>query len=205
MNKCYIVFTKYFDDLNSKTKLRADIDEKTVNDFNKACFVTIKEKLEGCNVYWSVHNVQKKRHSLYEKEEVIFQEGVKLSEILIHTIEQVRDRYDQVGILGTDCPQIDLNEIDSAKGEYLLGQCADGGFYYFEFPSHMDLNVFKEVRYSSEFAASDLIKNITPEISLLSPRFDVDRIEDFNRIKEIYLKEDLFNNPMSKFFKGLNG
>jgi len=205
MNRCFIVFTKFFDDLNSKTKLRAQIDHKIVNDFNKACFLTIKNKFKNEDIFWSVNSLEKSIHSSYEKLKIIFQEGENLADFVIHSINQVKNDYDQIGILGSDCPQINLDQIKTSKADYKIGKCLDGGFYYFEFPNTLDLNVFRNVRYSTEFACDDLLHNIADEVNLLPIGFDVDTLEDFVKIKKHYLDGSLDDPEMVKFFEGQHG
>ncbi len=204
MNKCFIVFTKYYDDLNSKTKLRASLDDKIVNNFNKACYFTIKDKLRDHNVYWSVNHKDRLIHPDYKNQNIIFQKGESFAEILIDSISRLNQRYDRIGILGTDCPQIDIKEISRKNDNLLFGKCSDGGFYYFEFPASMDLSVFNNVRYSSEYAFKDLAKNIDSKFELLETLFDVDRIDDLYNLKNHYLAELGEDELMKKFFKEYN-
>ncbi len=109
--------------------------------------------------------------------------GVRLSMACAEALQ----RYDQLILIGTDCPELDhkllqeavdqLNEMD-----YVLGPAADGGFYLLGFGEQWKPSIFEAIEWGSEQVLQQLINNISStekNYTLLKILNDIDTYEDW--------------------------
>ncbi len=188
MSKCLIVFSKYYDDVSSKTRLRASMNSKIVDEFNRNCFEVIKEKTVMYDTLWSIQSKGSTKHVDYKNLNVYFQKKHNLGDIIVESLLVLRDQYERIGILGTDTPHLDESIFEN-DFEYYLSKSDDGGFYYFGFPSSIDLSIFSNIRYSTGFTSDDLASRLESagvNLKYGEDLFDIDIEKDLYRLKEFY-------------------
>ncbi len=198
MNKKIIIFTKYFDDLSSKTRLRKKLDSKWVDIFNEYCFEILKEKVQGFETIWSLRSNTKKIHPRYKDLNFHLQRGENLGEIIKNSVEMID--FKKCALLGMDTPHLNA-DIFKNDQEFQIGNTHDGGFYYFEFPKSYELNNFTKIQYSTSYTAKNLSATICDEIFEHPLSFDIDTFEDIKKLENFYklhppkgLENDLLNH-----------
>ncbi len=93
----------------------------------------------------------------------------------------------RVAVIGTDCPAISRALIAQAfaalkRAPYALGPTEDGGFWIFSARSGRDAaRAMAEVRWSSEQAGADVLRNLRARVEMLPTLWDVDEAADLKR------------------------
>jgi uncharacterized protein len=138
MNNAVIIFVKNPMLGNVKTRLSASIgNEKALAIYEKLLahtLLSVKEIMADVFIYFS-DNIDE---NIFEFENTFFrkvQQGNNLGERMKNAFDEVFDLwYDNVIIIGTDCPGIDLDLLDNAflqldNIEVVIGPAEDGGYY----------------------------------------------------------------------------
>jgi uncharacterized protein len=138
MNNAVIIFVKTPVLGKVKTRLAATIgDEKALDIYLQLLshtLLSVKEIMADVFVYFS----DTIDENIFEFENIFFkkvQTGNNLGERMQYAFEEVFDLwYDNVVIIGTDCPGIDLDLLDESfealdKADVIIGPAADGGYY----------------------------------------------------------------------------
>ncbi len=122
------------------------------------------------------------------------QRGKNLGERLERAFHVLFRRHTTAVIVGTDSPELPPRVLVQAFRELgscdaVLGPCADGGYYLIGMrrqESWKLSGVLRDVRWGSSFAFRDTLDSFLQRgfiCSTLEPYADVDRPEDFRRLK----------------------
>jgi rSAM/selenodomain-associated transferase 1 len=139
------------------------------------------------------------------------QRGGDLGERLENAFRHLLRRHTHVLIIGTDSPQLTRQILRQAIGELrwcdaVLGPCPDGGYYLIglrrEAGGHLEKGLLHNIRWGSARAFEDTLRNLITAglaCSLLEPLEDVDRPEDFMRLKRRMIRDALIRRraPMT--------
>lgn len=93
----------------------------------------------------------------------------------------------RVAVIGTDCPAISRAFIARAfaalkRAPYALGPTEDGGFWILSARSGRNAaRAMVDVRWSSEHAAADVLRNLHVRVEMLPTLWDVDEAADLKR------------------------
>ncbi len=105
--------------------------------------------------------------------------------------------FDEVAVIGTDCPFIDRAIWDEAwlklaQADVVIGPSLDGGYYLLALKRRTP-GLFEEVPWSSEHVCSVTLRQATElglEVAQLPPRIDVDDEEAWVAAKEQMTKNE---------------
>ena len=128
------------------------------------------------------------------------QRGRNLGDRLGRAFRQLLQRHSAAIVIGTDSPLLPSGILRQAARELrlcdaVLGPCPDGGYYLIGL-RRMSPGLFREVRWGTPHAFRDTLANMLGRsfsCSILEPAADIDRPEDFRR-----LKSEMVNNPAAR-------
>lgn len=99
--------------------------------------------------------------------------------------------YEKIIILGTDCGELESNILEIAfelldTHEVVIGPARDGGYYLLGMKK-MFSDLFEDISWSTEkvlFQTMEKLENQNISYELLEILSDVDRVEDWKKLKE---------------------
>lgn len=121
------------------------------------------------------------------------QNGNDLGSRMKNAFEQVLgDGYQEVVIIGTDCPEITTAIIHEAfeklaLSDVVFGPAIDGGYYLLGL-KNMDINLFDQMTWSHKHVLSESIKRVQinqQTYTLLEMLSDIDNEADWERYKNL--------------------
>ncbi len=125
------------------------------------------------------------------------QQGTNLGERMNHSFRYLLREYEQVAIIGSDCPNVqtaDLQDVSDALVNYdvVIIPAEDGGYVLLAMRSEALLNLTANwlggVNWGSRTALAETIKCCQTHqlsVSLLSESWDVDEVQDYQRWKSL--------------------
>lgn len=120
------------------------------------------------------------------------QEGSDLGSRMANAFERIfSEGYEKIVILGTDCGELESSILENAfekleVDEVVIGPARDGGYYLLGM-TKMNHDLFIDIPWSSErvlLSTMEKLENQSTSYGLLEILSDVDRIEDWKRIKD---------------------
>jgi rSAM/selenodomain-associated transferase 1 len=213
MNNALIVFLKYPEPGQVKTRLAKDIgDEKACAiykllaegvmknifsknpmDFDVHIFFTPADKENEIRDWLNPH-LNKDQGA---EAQFIPQEGYNLGERMSNAFKQTLQGkgYKRSTIIGTDCPGIDTTLIEDAfevlKGkDIVIGPCKDGGYYLLGM-SRLVLDLFVDIDWSTDRVFNQTIEKIQKNnlsFGILKTLADIDTQEDLYCLDVFYYK-----------------
>lgn len=204
MSFAIVVFAKTPHYSSFKTRLEVDIGFEETKRFYLHCLSKTKKKSLSCArqnghvFYWAIAEAGAKHESIWSGENILVQEGQDLGQRLSSICDEVKSLGHQGYIfMGADCPHFDISELNLAfnylskgnKDSVALGPCQDGGFYFFASKIFLTKDFWKNIRLSSEYTTSDIIKKciqLDIDVKLFAENYDIDNIHDYHK----YIKED---------------
>jgi len=191
-----IVFFKYPQPGKVKTRLGKTIGHPEAARIYKQLVEhllsnTLTETLP-CDVHFFIDNkINLKNAELWlaPKHPIQIQDGETLGNRMQNAFKVLFNKgYRRVVIIGTDSPKLSQHLInDSIKAlkdvDFVLGPALDGGYYLLGMNS-VDINIFKNVEWSTSTVLDQTIKNIRTHKKshlLLKPLSDIDTLEDLKR------------------------
>ena len=184
-----------------KTRLAKSIGTESAESFYRLSVEAIQKSLEEwvsseltrnrtVAPYWSV--AEREGMEKWNSFSTVWQGEGDLGARLENTYSQLYRHYGRVFFLGGDCPHFDpqvltqaQNFLDENKG-FILAPSSDGGFYLFGGNCEIPAEVWKSVPYSKSNTCGELQKAIEGmgSIEILDENFDIDEIEDLERLKK---------------------
>jgi uncharacterized protein len=171
-----------------KTRLAADIGNENALQYHIKLYdqtiLQCQSNLWDTVIYASEQTQSFNKYNL----EVSIQEKGDLGEKLIHAQRCEFQKYEQICIIGSDCPYISRDEIKEAfeslnQGDDIaLGPAQDGGYYLIAMKKD-DPTVFENITWSTDEVLNQTIDKIEKRgysFSLLKILSDVDNLEDLN-------------------------
>ncbi len=206
MNKnALIVFLKNPIKGKVKTRLAKDIGEEAALEiYLQLVEITRKALVDvPCDkfIYYSDFIDNADNWSKAEKQVQL--QSDNLGERIIEAINTTLNKgYQSVAIIGTDCPKIDAEDINSAFAllynkdvDIVLGPSKDGGFYLLAVSSVLNPSVFKNVVWSSSSVLNTIVNNgkeFNMNCLLIEEKIDIDFLDDLlimNNLFKIELKK----------------
>ncbi len=140
-----------------KTRLAKDIGQKEALDFYIKSIQSIEAMLNTLDVslYWAVKEKDGLSHKLWQNHPQIHAQGSCLGAVQDGIYSQLlqNKKYDQVILLGADCPQMPASYIKQAmralkNHNYVTGAANDGGYTLFGGRTKITAEIWKSVKYS---------------------------------------------------------
>ena len=122
------------------------------------------------------------------------QKGVDLGERMQHAFSEVLSQHSSAVILGGDCPELTLDDIESAfqgteQHHTVIGPSTDGGYYLLGKHTLIP-ELFTKKKWSTVSVFNDTIADLNrlnQEYKTLQPKTDIDTIDDIILAKASYL------------------
>ena len=120
------------------------------------------------------------------------QTGNDLGSRMANAFERIFSKgYEEIIILGTDCGELETRIVEEAfllleNNEVVIGPARDGGYYLLGMKNWIE-NLFVDIPWSTEkvlFLTMEKLENKSISFELLEILSDVDRIEDWKKLKE---------------------
>jgi len=181
-----------------KTRLAADIGAEKAEQFYRysvKCLeelaLTVLRETQGALVpYWAVGEENGLNHSLWGNFDRLWTGDGGLGDRLNHVYAALLKKHDHVILIGTDSPQlssgriIEAHEILRKKTGHVIGPAEDGGYYLYGGHVPLPRDLWLSVPYSVSETCAVFAKKLQPhgEIHYLSRTFDVDLLEDFEKL-----------------------
>ncbi len=114
------------------------------------------------------------------------QTGRDLGERMFNAIDSALNEYSYAVLIGSDCPELLISDIQSAMNslkngkDMVLGPAEDGGYYLIGLRKN-NAELFSGIKWGKEDVFSETCaraKKINFDVSLLPKRSDVDRASD---------------------------
>ena len=189
MNSAVIIFVKNPELGKVKTRLSATIgNEKALEIYKELLahtLMSVKEIMADVFIYFSDsidENIFEFENNFFKK----MQKGDNLGERMSNAFKEVFDLwYDNVIIIGTDCPGLDLNLLENAflqldNVDVVIGPAEDGGYYLLGMKKHY-AKLFENINWSSSSVLQTTLDNCNKNKlthTLLSILSDVDEEKD---------------------------
>lgn len=206
-----IVFLKFPQEGEVKTRLAKDKSEKFATEFYKVCvehtISEVKEMQESAEIFLFVEsNLTEIKEWLGTGINIYEQKGEDLGVKMKNAFEEVFNKgFEHVIIIGTDIPGISSSILKTAfrhlkSTETVIGPAQDGGFYLLGM-NQLHEELFKETEWSTDEVLPTLlvkIKSLGCQFVMLPELIDIDHEAD---IKDWMMSEDVSTeHPVAKFF-----
>ena len=154
-----------------------------------AAVTALAKQQKSATVYWAVAEKEGLDHPLWHDFPKVWQGEGDLGRRLAHVYQALLERHQTVCFVGADSPHISADRLDQAMqlasegGEFILGNCSDGGFYFFGGSLPLSENTFTQVEYSQPNTAKNLesaLQEVT-EVKKIALDFDIDLADDLKK------------------------
>ncbi|MGA7839253.1 MAG: TIGR04282 family arsenosugar biosynthesis glycosyltransferase [Ignavibacteriaceae bacterium] len=208
-----IVFAKYPDDGNVKTRLAKTTGDKFATEFYKLCAQHTFRELNNLpektiKIYlFFVEGIDNEKIKSWVDYNFLFrpQSGKNLGEKMYNAFTEIFENgFERVVIIGTDLPDISSGIIMEAfaaleNNDAVIGPSTDGGYYLLGIKSPKE-ELFSKIDWSTESVYQqtlDKLLNANMEVKTLTELVDIDTEEDLidwlsnkkeNKENKLYLK-----------------
>ncbi len=177
-----------------KTRMSKDIGVPLAEEiFTKSIVSTLKE-IQKWNMDYVVAVSDDLSSGFWNEYNTVLQTEGTLGEKLNHIYKALREDYDNIYFIGADSFHLDFKQIEksisafeASDSSYIIGETLDGGFYLFGSKEDMSKDTWLSVKYSADDTAKELVRCIKNNFTYLPIRFDLDRLEDLLRLRELDL------------------
>lgn len=193
---CIAVFSKTPGLSAVKTRLAKDIGSDKAEEIFIACLDAVQETLKefqlnnpDWDVIWALAEENGASHNFWQSRpfDKIWtgQGGLGTRQHRIHT--RLKQKYETVILIGTDCPHISCDLIETAitalnsSTHYVFGPATDGGYYLFGSSRAIEKEIWESVPYSCDQTLSSFQKFLGKTV-LLDPLTDLDEVSDIAMI-----------------------
>lgn len=171
----------------AKTRLAADIGVVHANRIYRAMMATVIRRLR--HPKWDLHLVvTPQKHMGHVPAWRGVSQIAQADGSLTPRLQAVLGGQGPVIVIGTDCPQINANDIEAGfqalrHNDVVLGPADDGGFWLLGVNAPMPTNLFDNVRWSTRYALGDVKSNVTGKVHYLRTLIDVDDAKALKQVK----------------------
>jgi len=188
-----------------KTRLSESIGKDSAQRFyelsvkaTQAVAKAVKDQALNFEVYWAVAEPEAIQATIWSVFPKIFQGEGGLGDRLASVYDQLISRYQHVCFIGADSPHLTVHELNDAidktkaRDSFVIGETFDGGFYFFGGGRPLPRELWRAVKYSSEWTSMELKTGLAKigDISLIGKSFDIDHGEDLDVYQNL-----LISNP----------
>lgn len=183
------------DDLNEDIQINIqkdflqNVQKNTKKDIEKAL---AEQPSFSVEVFWALAEKEGLEHEMWAGFQTIWTGDGDLGSRLDRVTAQLFERFDQVIMLGTDSPQLDVDLLGEAVHRLMktpqtavVGPCPDGGFYLFGSTHPLGSTIWNRVTYSQEDTLKQLmnrLKDSNINVSTLPEMTDADTGSDLERL-----------------------
>ena len=194
-----IIFVKNLISGHVKTRLAAALGDETAMEIYNQLLVSVKQNIHNINaekiVFYSTF-IEKDiwENNLFQKE---IQQGSDLGERMKNAFKKSFSKgYKKILIIGTDCPDVDENILESAyenlnQSDVVIGPAIDGGYYLLGMKKENSV-LFDDVKWSTDQVLNQTInhcKNNNLTYFLLPELSDIDEEKDLIYFKNLSLSK----------------
>ena len=119
------------------------------------------------------------------------QEGANLGERMAFSLSVSLQTYEKVVVIGTDCPDIDVDYITQAftalnQNDAVIGPASDGGYVLLGL-TKFSMELFTDISWGSNKVftqTKNVFENLSWSLKELGIMHDLDRPEDLHKYKE---------------------
>lgn len=189
MQNLLLIFVKNPIKGEVKTRLAADIGEqKAVEIYEQLLAITQRETLDMQADIWVMYGNELPEKDIWTSERYVrkAQVGKDLGERMCNAFaEGFAAQYQKIVIIGSDCPEINLNLLERAfdvlnEHEIVFGPARDGGYYLLGMKELYSF-LFEHKKWSTENVLRDSLADLKERgvfPHLLEVLNDVDRAKD---------------------------
>lgn len=189
-----VIYTKYPDPGKVKTRLAKDIGDKLAASVHQAILSDLvsvhSNQSYDLLLCISPPEDETRFATLFPSTTIIHQSGGDLGRRLWNTTRQLLGQYDNVVIIGSDCPMIapeDIKESAELLGnaDVVLGPADDGGYYLVALKQAHD--IFEGIEWSTPQVLVQTMQRIAEKklcSTKIDIRYDVDTLSDLERLRK---------------------
>lgn len=201
-----VVFVKTPGHSNLKTRLGEGIGKEKAENFHllsckKIESTLLKAKSQfAYHVFWGVAESEALNAGVWNRFPRLLQSEGGLGDRLAAMYHQLYEDFDNVLFIGSDCPQLTIEDLNKAvrslnQGKsFYLGLSDDGGYYLFGGNRHVPKDLWLKVPYSVDNTAKVFSEELGRIGELATSEVvysDVDTEEEYNKvIGDLYFSEE---------------
>jgi len=173
----------------AKTRLAADIGPVQANRIYRAMMTKVIRRVK--HPKWDTHLAVTPRKWLGGVPEWRgLPQIAQVEGSLTPRLEAVLCGKGSIIVIGTDCPQINTNDIEDAfkalrHNDVVLGPADDGGFWLLGVNGPMPSGLFDKVRWSTQNALDDVASNVKGKTHYLRTLIDVDDAAALRKVWQV--------------------
>lgn len=172
-----------------KTRLKAEIGEDKAMKFYALALDCVENLAQqsGATPYWAIGEENGLTHDRWQNFDRLWTGEGDLGDRQQHIYSTLLQQYDEVMLIGADCPQLTPQEItngfDALKDhDFAISPAQDGGYIYLAGKKDIPPKSWKAVRYSEPDTLENLLKHLNGSHKLLQKHSDVDYKDDLQAV-----------------------
>lgn len=184
-----------------KTRLAHELGEAETLKFYKGSLINTQALVEDfrnqarlkVKPYWAIAEEEGLSDPLWTKWPKLLQEGSGLGARMFSIYQELKKKNEFVLLLGADCPHLPVEYLLKAdqilyEGKFnnIVGPTDDGGFYLFASCEDFSEQLWRKPEYSKSSTLDQFQEALgldSKNCFTLPQWFDIDTIEDYNRLK----------------------
>ena len=193
------IFAKTIGLSSVKTRLAKTIGQQKAEQFYQLSLectqASLQPLVETASIYWALAEEEATELSQWQTFNTLWTGDGGLDQRLHHVYSTLKQRYDTVILIGSDCPTLHTSTIKEAierlqlnPQQHIIGPCEDGGFYLFASTHALDKSLWLNVQYSQSDTRLQLIQQLkrtsTQTIYLLPSHYDIDTLPELQQLKD---------------------
>ena len=174
-----------------KTRLAATLGRRTAEAIYRLCVGAVELTVKSIDTavpYWAVAEHEGLSYPLWQGLASLHTGPGGLGQCQHHIYQTLLQRYQQVLLIGADCPQLSANRLREAIAalqthSFVVGPALDGGYYLFAGRRSLEREFWDNVPYSRTDTADKLLSSLPDKAALLTPMTDLDRESDLAQLR----------------------
>lgn len=190
-----------------KTRLAASIGKKNAEEFYVNSLVVtadlariLKERFSNLDIFWAIAEEKSIDENIWQDFNRVYQGVGALGVRLANVYDQLKNDYEHVCFIGADSPHIPLSFFSEGimkiaqgpKEKFIIGNTADGGFYFFGGSQKFPRESWEKIQYSTNKTSENLCEELIKYgfVEFIKESFDIDELKDLKKYKGIDLNSD---------------
>ncbi len=179
---------------NCKTRLLQDLQsvQQCLNVYELLLRITnetlinLQNSNEGIDCFWAINSNPDELPKYFSESIKLVEQGDgELGQRLHYVYSQLKSKYDQVIVIGSDLPTLNTGLIRKVisllkNNSYVFGPSEDGGFYLFGSNQELPQIFWTEPRYSQTDTLAQMTQKLNPSAVALNEMLsDIDDMKSF--------------------------
>lgn len=172
-----------------KTRLAAGVGKDKALEFYALALDCVEELANaiGATPHWAVGEEDGLSDERWQSFDRLWTGEGGLGDRQHHIYSTLLQQYDEIMLIGTDCPQLTAEGTGAAFNalkthNFAIGPAQDGGYTYITGNKDIPLESWKSVRYSESDTLKNLLNHLNGSHKLLQQYSDVDHKEDLQTV-----------------------